>query len=237
MNSIQDLIGLQKIDTHLEEIEELLGNLPRKVAALKSEEKTLTSDFEQGKERLKEIKVELHKAEVNVTEYKEKIEKLKDQLFLVTNNKQYDALMHEIDSLKEKLDQNETKELELLEEKDKFVNNIENEGTQLKSLADKLITRKKKLEIALSESAGEKSALEQKRQDKVKQIDPHNIALYNQVSAARDGLAVVHLSGSSCSGCGAAITMQTVSEIRSRNAIYRCDVCSRFVYSNHNSIN
>ncbi len=101
MNSIQDLIGLQKIDTHLEEIEELLGNLPRKVAALKSEEKTLTSDFEQGKVRLKEIKVELHKAEVNVTGYKEKIEKLKDQLFLVTNNKQYDALMHEIDSLKE----------------------------------------------------------------------------------------------------------------------------------------
>ena len=51
MNSIQDLIGLQEIDTHLEEIEELLGNLPKKVAALKSEEITLTSDFKQGKER------------------------------------------------------------------------------------------------------------------------------------------------------------------------------------------
>ena len=39
MNSIQDLIGLQKIDTHLEEIEELLGNLPRKVAALSRKKK------------------------------------------------------------------------------------------------------------------------------------------------------------------------------------------------------
>ena len=135
MNSIQDLIGLQKIDTHLEEIEELLGNLPRKVAALKSEEKTLTSDFEQGKERLKEIKVELHKAEVNVTGYKEKIEKLKDQLFLVTNNKQYDALMHEIDSLKEKLDQNETKELELLEEKDQLSEQVQNQEKTLESIS------------------------------------------------------------------------------------------------------
>jgi|TARA_B100000678_G_scaffold269651_1_gene256973 predicted nucleic acid-binding Zn-ribbon protein len=235
--SMQRLIELQEIDRQLQDLNSLLGDLPKKVNEMNEKEELLRTNLKNNKIRLKEIQVEFHKSEVKAAEIDGKINKIKDQLFLVTNNKQYDALMHEIDHLREEKSRLESEILTYLEEKDKFVNNIENEGTQLKSLADKLITRKKKLEIALSESAGEKSALEQKRQDKVKQIDPHNIALYNQVSAARNGLAVVHLSGSSCSGCGAAITMQTVSEIRSRNAIYRCDVCSRFVYSNHNSIN
>ena len=116
MNLIQNLIGLQQIDTNLEEIEELLGDLPLKVSDLKRKEEILTSDFSQGQKRLKEIKVEFHKIELNVAEFKEKIEKLKDQLSLVTNNKQYDALMYEIDRLKENLDKDETNELELLEE-------------------------------------------------------------------------------------------------------------------------
>ena len=49
MNSIQYLIELQKIDSQLAEIEELLGDLPIKVTELKNKEDSLTSDFERGK--------------------------------------------------------------------------------------------------------------------------------------------------------------------------------------------
>ena len=204
---------------------------------MNQEEDVLSTNLEKNKIHLKEIRVEFHKSEVKVEEIDNKIDKIKDQLFLVTNNKQYDALSHEIDYLKEEKSRIESKILIFLGEKDELKNNIENEEIQLKSLADELVNRKKKLKTMLSKSADEKSVLEQKRQEKVQQIDSNTIALYNQVSGARDGLAVIHLSGNSCGGCGAAITMQTISEIRSNNIIYRCDICSRFVYSNQNSIN
>ena len=93
MNSILDMIELQKIDSQLAEIEELLGDLPIKVADLQNTEDNLISDFERGKARLKEIAVELHKTEMNLIEFKEKIDKLKDQLFLVTNNKHIKTIL------------------------------------------------------------------------------------------------------------------------------------------------
>ena len=235
--SMQHLIELQEIDNQLQDLNSLLGDLPKRVNEMNQEEDVLSTNLEKNKIHLKEIRVEFHKSEVKVEEIDNKIDKIKDQLFLVTNNKQYDALMHEIDYLKEEKSRIESEILIFLGEKDELKNNIENEEIQLKSLADELVNRKKKLETVLSKSADEKSVLEQKRQEKVQQIDSNTIALYNQVSAARDGLAVIHLSGNSCGGCGAAITMQTISEIRSNNTIYRCDICSRFVYSNQNSIN
>ena len=235
--SMQHLIELQEIDNQLQDLNSLLGDLPKRVNEMNQEEDVLSTNLEKNKIHLKEIRVEFHKSEVKVEEIDNKIDKIKDQLFLVTNNKQYDALSHEIDYLKEEKSRIESKILIFLGEKDELKNNIENEEIQLKSLADELVNRKKKLKTMLSKSADEKSVLEQKRQEKVQQIDSNTIALYNQVSAARDGLAVIHLSGNSCGGCGAAITMQTISEIRSNNTIYRCDICSRFVYSNQNSIN
>tara|TARA_Y100000780_G_C13690363_1_gene419273 strand:- start:665 stop:1375 length:711 start_codon:yes stop_codon:yes gene_type:complete len=235
--SMQHLIELQEIDNQLQDLNSLLGDLPKRVNEMNQEEEVLSTNLEKNKIHLKEIRVEFHKSEVKVEEIDNKIDKIKDQLFLVTNNKQYDALSHEIDYLKEEKSRIESKILIFLGEKDELKNNIENEEIQLKSLADELVNRKKKLKTMLSKSADEKSVLEQKRQEKVQQIDSNTIALYNQVSGARDGLAVIHLSGNSCGGCGAAITMQTISEIRSNNTIYRCDICSRFVYSNQNSIN
>ena len=235
--SMQHLIELQEIDNQLQDLNSLLGDLPKRVNEMNQEEDVLSTNLEKNKIHLKEIRVKFHKSEVKVEEIDNKIDKIKDQLFLVTNNKQYDALMHEIDYLKEEKSRIESEILNFLGEKDELKNNIENEEIQLKSLANELVNRKKKLETVLSKSADEKSVLEQKRQEKVQQIDSNTIALYNQVSGARDGLAVIHLSGNSCGGCGAAITMQTISEIRSNNTIYRCDICSRFVYSNQNSIN
>ena len=175
--SMQHLIELQKIDTQLQDLESLLGDLPRRVNEMNQEEKSLRNNLEENNIRLKIIKVECHKSEVKVSEIDDKINKIKDQLFLVTNNKQYDALMNEIDHLKEEKSRLESEILTYLEENDTIVNNIEAEETQLKSLENDLVTRRKILETALSESAGEKSVLEQKRENEVKNIDPSTIAV------------------------------------------------------------
>ena len=65
---------------------------------------------------MKELEIELQKKEVDIAQKDEKVDKLKDQLFLVTNNKQYDAIMTEIDHLKEKKSSFETDTINLLDE-------------------------------------------------------------------------------------------------------------------------
>ena len=230
MNSIQYLIELQKIDSQLAEIEELLGDLPIKVTELKNKEDSLTSDFERGKARLKEIALEQHKTEMNLAEFKEKIDKLKDQLFLVTNNKQYDALMLEIDHLKENLDRNETTELELLEEKDQLSEQVKSQEQSLESLSKELSSKQVNLEQALAASSSEKKDLESRRKETAKDLSASVLARYNRILSARNGLAVVSLEGRSCGGCGAALPPQLVAEVKTLMTIQNCSICTRFLF-------
>ena len=230
MNSILDMIELQKIDSQLAEIEELLGDLPIKVTDLKNKKDSLTSDFERGKARLKEIALEQHKTEMNLAEFKEKIDKLKDQLFLVTNNKQYDALMLEIDHLKENLDRNETTELELLEEKDQLAEQVKSQEQSLESLSKELSSKQVNLEQALAASSSEKKDLESRREETAKDLSASVLARYNRILSARNGLAVVSLEGRSCGGCGAALPPQLVAEVKTLVTIQNCSICTRFLF-------
>ena len=99
---MEKLIELQGIDTKLKDINDLLGDLPSKVEGLNQQEESMKTSLIENKGRLKELEVEMHKREVDIAQIDEKVNKLKDQLFLVTNNKQYDALMTEIDHFKDK---------------------------------------------------------------------------------------------------------------------------------------
>ena len=230
MNSIQDLIELQKIDSQLAEIEELLGDLPVKVTDLKNKEDSLTADFERGKARLKEIALEQHKTEMNLAEFKEKIDKLKDQLFLVTNNKQYDALMSEIDHLKADMDRSETTELELLEEEDQLAEQVKSQEQSLESLSKELSSKQVNLEQALAASSSEKKDLESRREETAKDLSASVLARYNRILSARNGLAVVSLEGRSCGGCGAALPPQLVAEVKTLVTIQNCSICTRFLF-------
>ncbi len=237
MTLIHKLVELQTIDTKLKDINDLLGDLPSRVKELDQQEDTIKANLEKSQTRLKELEVKLHRAEVRIAEINDKINKYKDQLFLVTNNKQYDALMHEIDHLKEERVSNESESLSFMEEKETLINSVNEMAVELEILTQDLSSRREKLESAISESADEKSNLEQNRAEQVSQIDAKFISEYDRVLAARDGLAVVNLSGGACGGCGAYIPAQIVAEIRGNIVLHRCDVCGRFLYSENNSVN
>ena len=233
--SITHLVELQDIDSQLDDLNGLLGDLPKMVEELNEQESRLLSKIEEDKTRLKEINLSLKKSETANSEIQEKINKLTDQLFLVTNNKQYDALTNEIDHLKKQKDENDSHIISSMDEKEILEKSISENETSLEDLKTNLGIRRKKLETALSETSEEKAALEKSREKQISKIDSSTIQIYTKVISARSGVAVVSLSGDACGGCGAALPIQMASEIRSAAAhTHRCDNCGRFVYSKKN---
>ena len=231
--SITHLVELQDIDSQLDDLNGLLGDLPNMVEELNEQESRLISKLEEDKTRLKEISLSLNKSETGNSEIQEKINKLTDQLFLVTNNKQYDALTNEIDHLKKQKDENDSHIISSMDEKEILEKSMSENETSLESLKSDLDIRRKKLETALSETSDEKAALEKSREKQISKIDSNTIQIYTKVISARSGIAVVSLSGDSCGGCGAALPIQMASEIRAAHT-HRCDNCGRFVYSKKN---
>ena len=227
---MEQLIKLQNIDTKLKDLNDLLGDLPSKVEDLNNQEESTKNSISSKKNRSKELDLEISKIDLNISHASEKIEKLKDQLFLVTNNKQYDALMTEIDHLKGERTNSENQLIDLMEEKESTTQSIDSMESELQSLSENLNVRRKKLESVIEESAEEKSLLQKERDQNIKDIDQNMLAIYNRVIEHRGGLAVVKLQGSACGGCGAHIPPQTVSEVRAKSAVHTCGVCGRFLY-------
>ena len=231
--SIARLVELQDIDSQLEDLNGLLGDLPKMVEELNEKENSLKDRVETDKVSLKEINLSNIKSEKVNSDIQEKINKLTDQLFLVTNNKQYDALTNEIEHLKEQKKENEDLLISNLEEKENLEKNISENEELLEKLKNDLDVRRNKLDEALSETADEKAALEDSRKKQVTEIDDTTMQVYNKVISARSGIAVVQLSGNSCGGCGAALPLQMVSEIRAGD-LHNCQSCGRFVYNKKN---
>ena len=233
--SITHLVELQDIDSQLDDLNGLLGDLPKMVEELNEQESRLISKLKEDKTRLKDINLSLKKSETANSEIQEKINKLTDQLFLVTNNKQYDALTNEIEHFKEQKDKNDSHIISSMDEKEILEKSINENETSLEDLKTDLGIRRKKLETALSETSEEKAALEKSREQQISKIDFSTIQIYTKVISARSGVAVVSLSGDACGGCGAALPIQMASEIRAAAAhTHRCDNCGRFVYSKKN---
>ena len=157
--SVEKLIELQGIDTKLKDLNDLLGDLPSKVEELDQQEESIKKALFEQKDRLKQLEVEMHKKDVSIVQINDKINNFKDQLFLVTNNKQYDALMHEIDHLKEQRATNEMESIGFLEEKETLTESVESMESELGELSKNLKVRREKLEIAISQSADEKSSI------------------------------------------------------------------------------
>ena len=107
MSDLRQLIKLQEVDSALLELEQLKGDLPRRVDELKTIMDTVTTSIENNQNRLKEIELEIRHLTGSETDHRTKMEKLRDQLYLVKTNREYDALTSEIDHLKSEIDEEE----------------------------------------------------------------------------------------------------------------------------------
>ena len=168
---MENLVELQGIDTKLKDLNDLLGDLPSKVEGLNQQEESIKSSLQSKKDRVKELEVELHKKEVDISQLDGKVDSLKDQLFLVTNNKQYDALMKEIDHLKDKKSASENETIELLDEKEELIKDVESMESELTGYQKIFRREDKSLKLQFQSQQMKNPFLKKKnKQEKIKLI-------------------------------------------------------------------
>lgn len=230
MGVLDELIKLQEVDSALLELEYLKGDLPRKVEEMTERIDHLAASIQQSEARLTEIDLEIRKIQGMESDRKSKVEKLQDQLYLVKTNKEYDALMAEIDHLKNEIDEEELRELELSEEHDRLEEQLKLDKSQNEETAVELERQKKELEKTIQSTEEEHKTLSAKRNEISPNIDARHMGLYDRVRKARDGVAVVPVKNHSCGGCHSHLTSQLVVEIRNGERVTQCNSCQRMLF-------
>ena len=98
---IKQLVDLQSIDNQLDKLRAKRGDLPERLKKLESQSTLILTNITDDKARIREINKNLKHLSAEIEDVKVQLEKYKNQLYLVTTNKEYDALLTEIDHSKE----------------------------------------------------------------------------------------------------------------------------------------
>ena len=227
-NILKSLINLQEIDRQLFEIEEKKGSLPQQVEKLESQAANVKSEIEDTRTSLEEYQKELVTIKGGLMDAAEKVKKYQDQLYLVTTNREYDALTNEIEAVKSEMVINEDRqevletEIESLEstaasseeQSTAFIEQLAANRDELKEKSDLTDTNQKELEI-------QRTAL-------VSKISQRYLRKYDRILKARRR-AVVAIDRAACTGCHKQLSPQVVYEIQQMDAFIECENCGRIL--------
>ncbi len=227
---IMALYELQKIDSQIDEINKIKGELPLEVqdledslVGLNTRTENINAEIEEFNTLTKQRKREIDQSKIQITNYKE-------QHNNVRNNREFDAITKEIEyqELEIELAEKRLKEYSaaikgkkvLLEEAVAVTNDRE---------AD-LVAKRTELENIEAQTANQLAELEAKTGGAKSKIDERLLTAYNRIRGnVRNGLAVVTVKRDACGGCFNRIPPQRQLEIRQCKKIIVCEYCGRIL--------
>ena len=227
------LVTLQKIESKLDEIQILKGELPMEVSDLEDEIQGLNARQTRIEEEINGVKEFIEQKKEAIKESEALIKKYEKQSTNVKNNREFEAINKEIEmqQLEIKLAEKHMKDAsEEIAEKavmlEKAKKNVAAKETVLKGKKDEL--EKIILATEKEEKHFNKMAAEAKES-----VDPRLLTSYTKIRHSyRNGLAVVQVERDACGGCFYAIPPQKQSEIRQHKKIMVCENCGRVLVDN-----
>ncbi|PIX32358.1 MAG: hypothetical protein COZ59_14445 [Bacteroidetes bacterium CG_4_8_14_3_um_filter_31_14] len=224
------LYNLQTVDSKVDRIKTLRGELPLEVQDLEDEIEGLETRIKKFEEESKEFEKTISTKKAEIKQAENQIKKYTDQQNNVRNNREYDSLTKEIEF--------QQLEIQLCEKRIKeFTLQMNEKKEQISKAKVGFEERKKDLEVKLSElkeiteeTQKEEDELLKKSSQLEKVIEPRLLFAYKRIrSNARNGLAVVGVERDACGGCFNKVPPQRQLEIKTRKKIIVCEYCGRII--------
>ena len=225
---LKAIYQLQLIDSKIDEIQILKGELPIEVSDLEDEIAGLETRIARLSNNVEDTQREISRHEANIKEAEALIARYEKQMDNVKNNREYDALSKELEL--------QRLEIQLSEKKNReFAVQLSNKKETLNASQERINDKKKALEIKklelekiIAKTVKEEEKLKRKSERQKKSVEDRLLKAYVKVRGAyRNGLAVVTISRSSCGGCFNKIPPQLQLEIGQRKKIVACEHCGR----------
>lgn len=227
---LQHLYELQRIDTEVDKIRTLRGELPLEVQDLEDEIAGLETRLENLKNEISEADKSVATKKQEITKSEELIKKYTEQLDNVRNNREYDALTKEVEFQKLEIELQNKRIREAQKTKAEKEVNLEISSKQYDEKKIDLDAKKAELNDIIAETHKDEEALIQKSEELSKSIEERLLTAYRKIrSNARNGLAVVTVDRDACGGCFNKIPPQRQLDIRSRKKIIVCEYCGRIL--------
>ena len=215
---LQQLANLQDIDSRIDELKQLRGDLPEDILDTETDIARLEAKQAKLEQEDKDLSVELNQLELDITSSTEKATKYEEQQLSVRNNREYDALTKEIEVQKQVVEKAHLRIEEAQKRKELVAPEKAIVDEKLDDVRASLEEMKANLDSVMSSTQEEEDQLIVKREEIVKNIDQRYLRNYNRLrDGLNNGIAVVAMDRGAAFGMS--LPPQTQVEVRRMNKI------------------
>lgn len=227
---LKALYQLQKIDSKINEINTMRGELPMEVKDLEDEMHGINTRISNLISEIDEYKKRVSDNQAAIKEGKALIDRYEKQKNNVKNSREFDALNKEIEL--------QTLEIQLAEKKIRDANNeitskqsyLEQSKLLIERLEKDLVLKKEELTRISAETEKEEADLRVKSEKAAKNIEERLLNAYYRIrNTYKNGMAVVMIDREACGGCFAKVPPQRQMIVKQRKKVIVCEHCGRIL--------
>jgi hypothetical protein len=224
---LAQLTELQVIDREILQLRQQMALLPPKLRALDSRLAHEQQEVEKLGSGRTDSSHERRTMEKDVRELEEEIEKHRKRQMEVKTNKEYAAVSHEIEILKQKIDAIETRILESIEKEESHDRRVSQARQKLDRIRAESQHERQRIEEQIRTKNEKMARLNTERDRRREGIPADALAMYDRLSERHPGDVVCKAARSHCGGCHINLVSQKMLEIRQMKTFVRCEGCLR----------
>ncbi|MBQ6955271.1 MAG: hypothetical protein IJP80_01480 [Bacteroidales bacterium] len=224
------LYTLQTVDTEIDKIKIIRGELPQAIEDLEDEIAGLETRINNFNSEISETNQRVANEKNEIAEHTEMIKKYQKQQENVRNNREFEAINKEVEYKELQIELNERH----LKEASAHIKDVQQHIAAAEQLLENrrkdLEAKKGELDDIIAETEKDEKRLVAKEQEQEQFIEPRYLQAYKRIrSSARNGLAVVTIDRDACGGCFSKIPPQRQTEIKMHKKVIVCEHCGRIL--------
>lgn len=228
---LRNLIALQDLELKIASIQKQISDTPVKVQNFQNELHRIKQVQQERVAHTQELIKRRRTLEGEVDMMRTKLSKLKDQLMAVKTNKEYTAMLHEIQMAEDKIRSEEDRILEIMEEMETKEQDLKGAEKELKIKTAQIEEEIRKCESAVPGLEAEMARQQADRAAMELRVEADLLARYRRIADARKGIALAEAKDELCTACHVRIRPQVYADVLRTEDIHSCDSCSRILFS------
>jgi predicted nucleic acid-binding Zn-ribbon protein len=224
------LIRLQQLETAADDARRKIADHPARTQALDTRLKVARDAVAGIKARLAAAGDKRRAEEKEVAGVQTRLAKYKDQLLEVKTNREYTAMLHEIDAAQNDIRAREDRILEIMMETDELNAGIKTAEAELKTAEKEIAAERAVIDTETVSLQAEIDKTTAERESLVADIDRRVLAIFETTAKGRKGVAVAEAKDGLCTICHVRLRPQVFNEVRKNESIIQCDSCRRILY-------
>jgi len=224
------LVKLQSIDSGKKTINIMLSKVDDQIKKLDLELDASRTIVEKSETALDDLRKKYRDIETELNMNAPRIEKSKEKLRAVKNNKEYQSLLKEIEELKKQSSSMEDNMLECLEQIESSEASVKNSEIEFRSIEERILLEKEDVAEESEKGGLELQALNADWEKVSVAVDPDILQTFEKVRQLVGGVTIAPVINAVCQACHMNIPPQLYNELLRFDSLKYCPSCQRIIY-------